>query len=301
MAAYHRGRAFTLVELLVVITIIGILISLLLPAVQSAREAARQTQCRNNLKQMALAAHGHVVSHGFFPSGGVNDWNIGDPATGPGARQHAGWTYIILPFIEQQTLYDAAPAVRLPTPLPWIHCPTRRRPTLFPNRLNRAFSGVTPANLVRNDYAACAGDVSYPESQVGSAGHRGVCFRGSEVREAKIFDGLSNTYLFGEKSLASGMYFTGQSGGDDDCMYNGGNIDTLRTVNNDSGSWGNYRLTVDPPNSDLWGMFGGPHSNGFVVAYCDGSVHVIGYSIDRETHRRLGVIDDRLPIDGTAF
>ena len=299
MTSYRRERAFTLVELLVVITIIGILIALLLPAVQAAREAARQTQCRNNLKQMALAVHSHVLRYGFFPSGGVNDWNVGDPSTGPGAKQHAAWTYIILPFMEQQNLYEATPAVRVTTPLAWIHCPSRRRAVLYTNWRNRAYSGVTPPNLVRNDYAACAGgDVSNLEDagnrNAYTKGTRGVCYRSSEVREAKILDGLSNTYLIGEKSVNSNFYYTGQSGGDDDSMYNGSNWDTLRTA------YKTGKLTSDPPSGD-YATFGSAHMGGFYIAFCDGSVHMIPYTIDAETHARLGSIDDQLPIDQAGY
>ena len=98
----HRTRlsrslpaGFTLVELLVVITIIGILIALLLPAVQAAREAARQSQCANNFKQVGLAMHGYVASKGSFPSGEVT--------SGGG---YWGWGAFLLPFIEKQNVYD---------------------------------------------------------------------------------------------------------------------------------------------------------------------------------------------------
>jgi len=91
---------------LVVIAIIGILVALLLPAIQAAREAARRIQCKNNLKQLGLGALNHESTHGFFPSGGWSyDWGP-DPDRGFGANQPAGWMYSLLPFIEQQNLHD---------------------------------------------------------------------------------------------------------------------------------------------------------------------------------------------------
>jgi prepilin-type N-terminal cleavage/methylation domain-containing protein len=163
---------FTLVELLVVITIIGILIALLLPAVQAAREAARQTQCKNNLKQLALGCLNHEQAQGFLPAGGWA-WNWqGDPDRGFGRRQPGGWIYNVLPFIEQQTLHDAgqglpwndaqkqaALARVAATPLAGLYCPTRRPATLYTNFWTPVNCGSTNIPLVaRTDYAACAGD-----------------------------------------------------------------------------------------------------------------------------------------------
>ena len=100
------NRGFTLVELLVVITIIGILIALLLPAVQAAREAARRAQCINNEKQLALGCLGHENATGRFPTGGWGFGWTGDADRGNDWRQPGGWIYNILPFIEQQPLHD---------------------------------------------------------------------------------------------------------------------------------------------------------------------------------------------------
>ena len=141
MSAPQRIRfAFTLVELLVVIAIIGILVSLLLPAVQSAREAARRSQCLNNLKQLGLGMLNHESAHQFFPSGGWGWYWVGDPDRGTGAEQPGGWVYALLPYIEEGPLYDdgadgqpdlltpqqlAGSARRIQTPLPGHQCPSR--------------------------------------------------------------------------------------------------------------------------------------------------------------------------------
>ena len=101
-----RRTGFTLVELLVVITIIGILISLLLPAVQAAREAARRAQCSNNLKQLGLGVLLHEQAVGHFPTGGWGSGWHGDPDQGFGPDQPGSWLFTVLPYIEQQGLFD---------------------------------------------------------------------------------------------------------------------------------------------------------------------------------------------------
>src|SRR5262245_26140759 len=102
-----RG-AFTLVELLVVIAIIGVLVALLLPAVQAAREAARRMQCQNHLKQIGLAFHNHHDVFGHLPTGGWGWGWVGDPDSGPGIRQPGGWCFNILPYVEGKNIYDIA-------------------------------------------------------------------------------------------------------------------------------------------------------------------------------------------------
>ena len=168
-----RVRGFTLVELLVVVTIIGILIALLLPAVQAAREAARQAQCKNNLKQFALACLQSEQASGRIPSDGWGDWWTGDPDLGSGQRQPAGWIYQVLPYVEQQALHDLGAGLpwnsaakkafnmqRVATPVAMLYCPTRRRPIAYP-WTQPSYSIVNagqPTVVGRGDYAINGGD-----------------------------------------------------------------------------------------------------------------------------------------------
>src|SRR5580704_2621702 len=157
---------FTLVELLVVITIIGILVSLLLPAVQSAREQARLTQCKNNIKQLAMGCQTHVSTYQYFPGGGWGWGWIGDPTHGSGNTQPGGWIYNILPYIDQQNVHDlqlgqtgaglaAAAGRMLSTPLAVLSCADRRTLQTYPTWLvasdylcTPAFAGGTPPTKV---------------------------------------------------------------------------------------------------------------------------------------------------------
>lgn len=177
-------HGFTLVELLVVITIIGILIALLLPAVQAAREAARQTQCKNHLKQIALACISHEEATGRFPTGGWGYCWTGDPDRGTNWRQPGGWIYNILPHIEQQQLYDMGAGMawnsaekklynlqRMATPLSVLYCPSRRAAVAYPWNNTPGAAGGNAANGAeivnagmptiagRSDYAANGGGV----------------------------------------------------------------------------------------------------------------------------------------------
>lgn len=102
----RRLSAFTLVELLVVIFIIGVLVAILLPAIQAAREAARRVQCKNNLRQLALAVITHHEQIGWFPTGGWGPYWVGDADRGYGGEQPGGWVYNLLPLIEEAPLHE---------------------------------------------------------------------------------------------------------------------------------------------------------------------------------------------------
>jgi prepilin-type N-terminal cleavage/methylation domain-containing protein len=173
--AYQRKRAFTLVELLVVIAIIGILIALLLPAIQAARESARRMECINHLKQIATACLNHESTQKFYPTGGWNWRWAGDPNLGYGRRQPGAWTFNILPWMEHKQLHDtalgAATVALKKTALQRMtqsmvseyYCPSRRPPvlqTLADRPQNAGGLGTDPVSGMC-DYAGNAGTVNY--------------------------------------------------------------------------------------------------------------------------------------------
>ncbi len=334
-------RAFTLVELLVVITIIGILIALLLPAVQAAREAARRLQCCNNLKQLALGCLQHEETHQFFPSGGWGYGWAGHPDRGAGPRQPGGWGYHVLPYIEQTALhqlgagltgaaYGTANLQRIATPLAVFHCPSRRRPLVYPAL--SIFPGVVGQRMVsgpmtqaaRNDYAINGGDLwndydigpmtleegdttyTWPAVQILNSwgGTTGISYERSKVIMADIKDGTSNTYLVGEKYLDPDNYATGGDYGDNESIYSGDSRDIVRwtALNSNPQSAAEYLPPFqDIPGMNLQWLFGSAHSIGFHMAMCDGSVQFINYTIEPEVHRCLGNRQDGKTIDGKKF
>jgi prepilin-type N-terminal cleavage/methylation domain-containing protein len=167
-------RGFTLVELLVVIAIIGILVALLLPAVQAAREAARRTQCQNQLKQIATAFMNHEATQKYLPSSGWGWRWQGDPDRGFGEDQPGGWAYNAIAYLEESQIREAGqgkdPATKeaamlaaVGTPIPIFNCPTRRAALAYPmvrngNLANNIPSCVEGSCVVaRSDYQANSG------------------------------------------------------------------------------------------------------------------------------------------------
>lgn len=171
-----RSRAFTLVELLVVITIIGVLMALLLPAVQAAREVARRITCQNHLRQLALASLNHHEAHGHLPTGGWGRLWVGDADRGFGRAQPGNWAFNLLPFLEERGAYELASdgmpdiitdrqragATRLiEHAFEVFNCPSRRAAIPYPTSLptNLASHNMNFTELSgKLDYAINAGD-----------------------------------------------------------------------------------------------------------------------------------------------
>ncbi len=321
----RRRFAFTLVELLVVIAIIGILVTLLLPAIQAARESARRTHCQNNTRNLAVACITHMEAVKSLPTSGWGYAWAGDPDRGFGRRQPGGWIYSILPYIEQGSLHAAGGgrpqaekskfhAKRLATPLTVLRCPTRNRPDTkkFDKKdyINIS-AGDQPPEVATTDYAGNGGsqgfqnaspnkvkgpDLSYlskPDEEVykfHSAGtllqHNGATFVRSEVKARHCVDGMTKTYLIGERYLHFTSYET--TVGDDDQSWDSG-------YDWDANRWTNVapRYDQDSGSTSSNSMFGSAHLSTFNMAFCDGTVRAVPYEIDPAIHKSLGARNDR--------
>jgi prepilin-type N-terminal cleavage/methylation domain-containing protein/prepilin-type processing-associated H-X9-DG protein len=307
MRRSSRKWAFTLIELLVVIAIIGILIGLLLPAVQKVREAANRTKCSNNLKQMALAWHNHDSAYGSLPTGGGSasggaccawagnrTWDSTQNAPAVSTQQNWGWAYQILPFVEQDALWRTPPGSGSPpqgdllivqTPQKLYTCPSLRQPMV----LNTNYGSY--ANQSNMDYGASAGTY-WSAGQFNGilVPNPGVYnYAGGVNTINKIPDGTSNTVMITEKALNISLAQAG-----------------AWTYNDDQGwvdNWDND-VTIDggqPPIADFdfqptdhyaGEAAGSAHSGGFGVAMADGSVHFVGYNVDPNVWQAMCVMDD---------
>lgn len=280
----HGG--FTLLELLVVIAIIGILIGLVMPAVQAAREVARRLECQNNLKQIGLAFHHHHDAHQFFPTGG---WSWSDPPTyidsaaAVGQGQKAGWGFQVLPYIEAQNTVAAGPLVAVGSEHPVFFCPTRRAPqtVTLPDNYDPPLSGTTVVHALC-DYAASNREQT------------GVVRRYEPRRFADIQDGVSNTLLVGEKRL--NRAFLGQPQDDDNEGYTTGwNEDTIRRTDEPPAP------DYSSPTGDGEKLFGGSHRGVMNMVLGDGAVRALAFTVDRETFERLGHCSDGQVISNAAL
>jgi prepilin-type N-terminal cleavage/methylation domain-containing protein/prepilin-type processing-associated H-X9-DG protein len=309
----HRCRrrdGFTLVELLVVIAILALLMALLLPAVQGAREASRRTQCGNNLRQIALAMLAHEQANGFFPPGRAQCH--GNPASRYGCsadldnprRPGTSGLVWVLPALEQQSLYDEFLTtfnVGWLWPLSGTEWKTSRvmaalaaRPAVMacpsdasePQLVN--FSGIP--SVATGSYALCAGTMgpSHQASQDAKHFNTGMFRYLNQRTTAAIRDGLSNTFLAGESV--------------NNHTNNSRNIWTMGVRHLDT-----LRTTECPPNSSLapvpcatawvydasntWnGDFASRHSGGLSFGYVDGHVSWIADTVDLTVYRSLSTV-----------
>ena len=392
---FQRGdssrRGFTLVELLVVIAIIGTLAGLILPAVQSAREAARLNSCRNNLGQLAKGLIHHETSKGFFPSGGWGPAWLGVAARHSDSSQPGSWIFSLLPYIEEGNARNIVDNLTTDTcadsyntltafPLAALACPTRRSMRAVAPKTPSHYAAPSPnvviQSVVRSDYAANGGSfgscaavagfkgisanavtntvsvtvcpsgstVAIPQvattanathvgktcddcgnspeadpalnirgqfptladgdawrklaaaAKLGQASdirlvlpdlQDGIVYRMSRVQAASVFDGLSNTYMLGEKYVAADKYEAEGADadiGDDGPLVAGYSNNTVRS--------GFEQPTHDTAGVSHPTAFGSAHGIVWNAAFGDGSVRSLSYSIDAALHRQLSARAD---------
>ena len=311
--ARARRFGFTLVELLVVIAIIGILIALLLPAVQAAREAARRSQCSNNLKQIALGVHNYMDTHKTFPPGVVDTDPVLNTGTGEAENRNGlAWSTLILPFIEQGPLYDQIKTETLNCGRNWArdysgasdmipaaeeviaayNCPSD---TMKGVNNKRQFQGTSPG---KTNYLANSGS-SAPMDKLG------VFWANSEIEFRDIRDGTSNTALAVERTGSTEI--GSKSCNNAACNWNAGLWIGSRPIGSqvswhtgldltDVCSYGGRNATYMINRSNqTWGPSwsnGSDHPGGLQWALCDGSVDFVSETIDLLTYRYLRERED---------
>lgn len=322
-------RGFTLVELLVVIAIIGILIALLLPAVQAAREAARRSQCSNNLKQMALALHNYHDVHLTFPPAILN---CGRQANGgiqfPGqVKNTTGWT-LLLPFLEQRPLHDkynfnvcssmsdehsygvlgndTMNEAVINTRVAAFECPSA--PTAGELRSNAAGTAdrYSMRNARRTNYFFATGVFnddhdSYSSSSVANDIRRGMFGNNGAAKMATITDGTSNSIAIGE-SLGGAKFKQNDNWGPwalcgaNTCCHgavvSGSSTTLTYTASHVSESGINAAWSGDTQGRMFARTFGSQHPGGAQFALGDGSTRFISETIDYLTFAKLNYISD---------
>jgi prepilin-type N-terminal cleavage/methylation domain-containing protein len=310
--------AFTLVELLVVIAIIGILVALLLPAVQAAREAGRRMSCQNNLKQLGVAAHNHHDTLKALPHAGDSWSAFSTPNRIYDAtrsipyvkeRQRAGWAFQLAPFMEQTNVYqglgqidDTARTIQaMNAVIPALYCPTRRAPKApYPTGAwgggdcggNSVSGNIQPG---QTDYASCYSEadgnggatiyVGCPAPFVANPSNM-PCIGLEGIR-----DGTANVILYAEKRLNVRNLGTYQ-GDDNEGWMSGWDWDVIRSCT---------RIPQpDPIANDGNGRFGSSHPASFNVVMCDGAVKSFSFKIEASDVARRPE-DITTPLNQTLF
>ncbi len=294
-------RGFTLIELLVVIAIIAVLIALLLPAVQQAREAARRTQCKNNMKNLGLAMHNYHDTFTVFPFGFD--------------EHEAFWHGMILPQLEQQGIYNKIEWIEsgngnwdsgsfnttaCATVIPVFRCPSMVMDThidnsAIPGRVPNSYRGCAGSNVYSDDISTIPAGTPAGAKALEEVGLNGILFGDSNISTRDIIDGTSNTVMFGESytdlyvkdsqqmdywqigSPQTGNWTAGGIGGTE---YSEGLGSTAVKIN----------ARLDPTqNGVLMEMsFGSYHIGGAHFTLADGSVRFISQNINLATYQGLG-------------
>ncbi|WP_254506715.1 DUF1559 domain-containing protein [Anatilimnocola floriformis] len=306
----RRATGFTLVELLVVIAIIGVLVALLLPAVQSAREAARRSSCQNNLRQIALAVHNYESTLKCLPPGSTGGWTGSqmaagwcDPSIGCGTPWgHFGWSAVILPYMENQPLYEA-----INFNVPAFTTFARNNGTTYTNQGNVANKlahtsmpktfvcpsafRVKPVNEFK-DYGMNSGTgACCPERT--QANMDGIGFLNSNLRLAEVKDGTSNTFLFIEFAHFGNHSWTNYKEGTNQFFWIDHTSQGYVNSNEQDG-------TPTPPNSTFYNHRGSHSAHPELVqaAMVDGRVVVVTDHVDFQIYRSTFTRDGEEPRGG---
>ena len=279
-------RGFTLIELLVVIAIIAVLIALLLPAVQQAREAARRTQCRNNLHQIGLALHNYHDTHNCFPPGQVD--------RGETSTMHHSWMTLILPFVDETALYNAynfdlvswgsTNLTVTGSTLAQYNCPSDPQVAHVYGGASTGYSGTASSN-----YAGSWGpNYNYNTIDVAQAG-RGLFGLDSKVRMRDIRDGTSQTIGAGEGIFGEG-YLTGPTWGVGRyCL-------SMKLADRPINNW----FVAHSPYYPGY-CFSSRHEGGAFFVFCDGAVRFLSENIDFTTYQALSTIANNEVVDDEDY
>jgi type II secretory pathway pseudopilin PulG len=307
-----------LVELLVVIAIIGILIALLLPAVQSAREAARRVDCSNRLKQIALALHNYHGPHKAFPPGGITAIPQ-DQCLLIGSRERDGgpnWAILILPFMEGKNRYDQYDFDGSFAALWWVsgadnhdlqfkpnddfHCPSD--PNSDEDSCSTNYYGCQGGGPPEDRW--CGASI-YPQGRIFF--RNGIFANNSGIKISRVTDGTSKVFLVGETKYCphrdghvQGAYASWDSAlriwTNDTYPYPQGLCATTYSINSaEFPDWDPSRVFTGHVTAST---FGSHHPGGCHFAMADASIHFISESIDLTTYRTLGIRDDGYPMGG---
>lgn len=283
----NKHRGFTLVELLVVMSIVSVMLSLLLPAVMLAREAARRMSCGSQLRQLGLGMQQHVALHDVFPNNGGHTanstvkspsgategietedfeakqtyrWGIGNPAGDGRGGQPGCWAYTILPYLEQEAAFQE---VNFQARQRLYLCPARARP-----------DPQVPVEDSHGRYESAG----WAWSKTDYAGNARVTANAPlRLRAAAITDGLSQTFLIGEKAFDRSVQ-TATSWYWDEPIFSGGSKGTARA---------GLRISGDGVGISYKDNWGSAHTHGAQFARADGSVHFIDGSIDWKIMRDM--------------